>query len=159
MVITPNALCKNRCFYKYAHSSSPRGVPDMIFSAFDMKFHDKKMRYLPGPVDLQKSWKKTMSKKWTPKKSHTKQCRKSVPQKNLKKLCREKGPKQSWKTTMSKKWTPKKSKENYVEKMGSYSLIYLHTSIYFHIPSYTLIYLQIALYTFIYPHIHQNIDY
>ena len=29
------------------------GSPDMILTAFDGKFDEKKMRYLLGPVDLQ----------------------------------------------------------------------------------------------------------
>ena len=55
--------------------------------------------------------------------------------------------------------TPKKMKKNIVEKSRFiYAYIPSYTSIY-HIPPYTFIYLQIALYTFIYPHIHQNIEY
>ena len=35
-------LSKNICFYKYAHNSGARGSPDMILTAFDMKFQEKK---------------------------------------------------------------------------------------------------------------------
>ena len=55
-----------------------------------------------------------------------------------------------------RKVDPQKVEKNNVEKVGSYILTYLH------IPSYTSKYLQyhqLALYTFIYPHIHQNIEY
>ena len=38
MVIIQFNLYKNECFY---HNSGPRGSPDMIWSAFDVKFHDK----------------------------------------------------------------------------------------------------------------------
>ena len=38
---------------------APEGSPDMILTAFDVKFQRKKMRYPPGPVDPQKSSKKT----------------------------------------------------------------------------------------------------
>ena len=38
----PNDLCKNTCFYKYGHISGPRGSPDMILTAFDVKFHETK---------------------------------------------------------------------------------------------------------------------
>ena len=41
MVITQFNLCTNICFYKYAHNSSPKGSPDMIVSAFDVKFYIK----------------------------------------------------------------------------------------------------------------------
>ena len=37
-------------FYKYAHILGPKESPDMILNIFDVKFDEKKMRYLPGPV-------------------------------------------------------------------------------------------------------------
>ena len=35
-------LCDNQMFYKIGHNSSPRESPDMILTAFDVKFHEKK---------------------------------------------------------------------------------------------------------------------
>ena len=35
-------LCEKHMFYKIGHNSSPRGSPDMILTAFDVKFHEKK---------------------------------------------------------------------------------------------------------------------
>ena len=43
-------LCEKHMFYKIGHNSSPRGSPDMILTAFDVRFNEKKMRYLPGLV-------------------------------------------------------------------------------------------------------------
>ena len=40
MVITQSDLCRKHIFYKYGLIVGPKGFPDMIFSAFDMKFHD-----------------------------------------------------------------------------------------------------------------------
>ena len=73
------------------------------------------------------------------KKLKKKQCRKSGLPKSWKKQCRQSGS--------------NKVEKNNVEKVGLYMLIY------FHLPSCTFIYFQIALHTFIYPHIHQNIEY
>ena len=42
MGLKQNVLGKNICFYKYAYNSGLRGRPDMILTAFDMKFHEKK---------------------------------------------------------------------------------------------------------------------
>ena len=42
MGLAENVLSKNICFYKYAHNSSPKGSPDMILTAFEMKFDEKK---------------------------------------------------------------------------------------------------------------------
>ena len=39
---TQHVLGKDICFYKYAHNSGPRGSPDMILTAFDVKFHETK---------------------------------------------------------------------------------------------------------------------
>ena len=39
---------KKLCFYKSAHDSGPRGSPDMILSAFCVKFHEKKDELTPG---------------------------------------------------------------------------------------------------------------
>ena len=35
-------LCEKHMFYKIGHNSSSRGSPDMILTAFEMKFHEKK---------------------------------------------------------------------------------------------------------------------
>ena len=35
-------LCEKHMFYKIGHNSGPRGSPDMILTAFDVKFHEKK---------------------------------------------------------------------------------------------------------------------
>ena len=79
------------------------------------------MRYFPRPVDLQKSWKKTMSTKWTTNKLKNK-------------TMSDKWVQTNWKTTMLTKWVYK----------------CLYTFIYFNIPSYTPKYLYISLYTPIY---------
>ena len=47
MVITQLNLCTNMCFYKYAHNSGPTGSPDMILTAFDVKFHEEKYELPP----------------------------------------------------------------------------------------------------------------
>jgi len=49
MGLTQNVLSKNICFYKYVHKSGPRVSPDMILTAFCVKFHKKQMSYLPKP--------------------------------------------------------------------------------------------------------------
>ena len=41
MVVTPFNLYKTICCVKYAHHSGPKGSPDMILNAFDMKFYNK----------------------------------------------------------------------------------------------------------------------
>ena len=48
MGLTQFYLSKNICFYKYGHSSGPRGSPDMILTAFDLKFQEKKDELPPG---------------------------------------------------------------------------------------------------------------
>ena len=42
MVLTQSVLCETHMFYKIGHNSGPRGSPDMILTAFDVKFHEKK---------------------------------------------------------------------------------------------------------------------
>ena len=49
MVITQFNLYTSICFYKYAHNSLPRGSPDMIFNAFDVKFLVKNDGMRPRP--------------------------------------------------------------------------------------------------------------
>ena len=41
MVITQHDLFENECFHKYAHNSGPRGSPDIIMTAFDVKFDEE----------------------------------------------------------------------------------------------------------------------
>ena len=41
-------LCEKHMFLKNGHNSSPRGSPDMILTAFDRKFHEKKNEIPPG---------------------------------------------------------------------------------------------------------------
>ena len=52
MGLTQNFLSKNVCFYKYAQNSGPRGFPDMILTAFDVKFHEKKDELPPEARNL-----------------------------------------------------------------------------------------------------------
>ena len=40
MVIAQFNLYTNICFQKYAYNLGPKGSPDMILSAFHVKFHD-----------------------------------------------------------------------------------------------------------------------
>ena len=40
-------LSTNVCFYKYAHNSGTRGSPDMILTAFDVKFNEKQNELPP----------------------------------------------------------------------------------------------------------------
>ena len=47
MGLTQNVPSTNICFYKYAHNSGPKGSPDMILTAFDVKFHEKKNELPP----------------------------------------------------------------------------------------------------------------
>ena len=44
------------------------GSPDMILTAFDRKFNEKKNELPPRACRPSEKLKKTMSKKWTPKK-------------------------------------------------------------------------------------------
>ena len=95
----------------------------------------KKMRYLPGSVDLHKNWKPNNVDKVDHQKVEKKQCRKS-------------GPPQSWKKTMSKKWSPTKIEKKAMSTKWVY--ICLYTFIYLHRPLYTPEYLCIPSYTPIY---------
>ena len=91
MGLNQNVLSRNVCFYKYAHNSAPRGSPDMILIAFDMKFNEKNDEIPP-----------TVSR---PSKKSNKN--------NVEKV----NPKKVEKTTMSTKWTPNKNRQkNDVEK-------------------------------------------
>ena len=58
MGLTQSVLDKNTCFYKYAHNSGPRGSPDMILTAFDVKFHEKKDELPPEAWNPQTKIKK-----------------------------------------------------------------------------------------------------
>ena len=45
--------CKQKhMFYKIGHNSGPRGSPDMILTAFDVKFHKKKDEIPPKACNL-----------------------------------------------------------------------------------------------------------
>ena len=96
--------------------------PDMILTAFDVKFREKKDEIPPGACKPSKKQNKNNVEKVNPQK---------VKQNNVGKV----DPQQTCKKTMSSKWVH----------------IFLYTFIYLHIPPYTFIHLQIALYTFIYP--------
>ena len=99
---------------------APRGPQTWFWRHSTWNFTRKKMRYLPRSVDLQISWKKTMSKKWTLK-SATKHIEKEDPSKVEKKQCRKSGFIYAY--------------------IPSYAFIYLYTPpnsfIYLHIPSHT----------------------
>ena len=41
-------LCEKHMFYKIGHNSGPRGSPDMILTAFDVKFNEKKYEIPPS---------------------------------------------------------------------------------------------------------------
>ena len=58
MGLTQNVLSKNVCFYKYAHNSVPRGSPDMILIAFDVKFYEKKDEIPPRACRPPKKFQK-----------------------------------------------------------------------------------------------------
>ena len=49
---------KNVCFYEYGHNSGPRGSPDMILTAFDVKFHEKKKELPPRACRPPKKFQK-----------------------------------------------------------------------------------------------------
>ena len=38
--ITQSDLCKKNMFYKYTHISGPKGSPDILLTAFDIKLHN-----------------------------------------------------------------------------------------------------------------------
>ena len=99
----------------------------MILKAFDVKFHETKNELPPKACKPSKKLnKKQCRKRWNPKQS-----KKTMPEKD--------------------KWTPKQSNKNNVERVGSYTLIYLHillyTFIYLHIPPNSFIYLHILPHT------------
>ena len=74
MVITYSDLFQNIRFYKYAHNSGPKGSPDMIFSAFDVKFHDKNEGMPPGacrPPKIENKLK-TLCRMWAQESEKTK---------------------------------------------------------------------------------------
>ena len=58
MGLTQNVLSKNVCFYKYAHNSGPRRSPDMILTAFDVKFHAQKDEIPPRACRPPKKFQK-----------------------------------------------------------------------------------------------------
>ena len=62
MGLTENVLRKNICFYKYGHNPGPRGSPDMILTAFEVKFHKKKDELPPGPSNHKKNVKQKKQK-------------------------------------------------------------------------------------------------
>ena len=62
MGLTQNVLSKNVCFYKYAHNSGPRGSPDMILIAFDVKVHEKKDEIPPRACRPSKKFQKFKKK-------------------------------------------------------------------------------------------------
>ena len=79
-------LQKNICFYKSGRNSGHKWVPRHDSDGIRGEIsREKKMSYLPGLVDLQKSWNKNNVEKVDPKKQEKKQCRKSGPPKSLKK--------------------------------------------------------------------------
>ena len=68
MGLTQGVLDKNICFYKYAHNSGPRRSPDMILTAFDVKFHEKKDELPPEAWNPQTKIKKSQKvRKMQPK--------------------------------------------------------------------------------------------
>ena len=108
--------------HKNGHNTGHKWVPRHDSDGFRHDIsRETKMRYLPVPVDLQISWKKTMSTKWTPQKSRKK--------------------------TMSKKWVHIFLYTFIYFHIPSYTSIYFYipsyTFKYFHIPSYTPIYFKI----------------
>ena len=67
MGLTQSVLGKNTCFYKYTHNSGRRGSPDMILTAFDAKFHEKKDELPPDAWNPHKNKKHTTYNKCNPK--------------------------------------------------------------------------------------------
>ena len=70
-------LSKIISFYKYAHNSGPRGGPDMLLSAFDVKFHETKNELPPDAWNRQTKFLKTQ---------------KTQRRKNVKKMQHKMGP-------------------------------------------------------------------
>ena len=66
MVITQNDLHKKHRFYTHGHISGPKKSPDMILNAFHVKFHDNKMKYLPGlnKIENQQIPKTSFLRRW-----------------------------------------------------------------------------------------------
>ena len=62
MGLTQFNLSKDICLYKYTHNSGPRGSPDMILTAFDVKFHEKKDELPPGAWNPHKNTEKSKTK-------------------------------------------------------------------------------------------------
>ena len=58
MVLTQSGLCEKHMFYKTAPISAPRKSPDMICTAFHVKFHAWKNGIPPMPVDHQQTIRK-----------------------------------------------------------------------------------------------------
>ena len=85
MGLTQNVPSTNICFYKYADNSGLRVSPDMILTAFDVKFHAKKNVLPPRACRPSKKLKKTMSTKWTTNKLKKKNNVEKVGPKKLKK--------------------------------------------------------------------------
>ena len=67
------------------------GSPDMILTAFDGKFDEKKDEIPPGAFRSQNKLKKTMSTKWTTNKLKKNNVEKVGPQKVEKKQCCQSG--------------------------------------------------------------------
>ena len=74
MVIAQFNLYTKIWFYKFAHNSGPKGSPDMILSAFHVKFYAWKTEIPPRackpPNKIPKVHKKQQSKctrKWVPR--------------------------------------------------------------------------------------------
>ena len=67
--LTQNVLSKNIyiCFYKYAHNSGQKGSPDMILTAFNMKFDETKDGMPPGACRPLKKLKTNSRNKTDPK--------------------------------------------------------------------------------------------
>ena len=69
-------------FYKYAHILDPKGSPDMILSAFDIKFDEKKDEIPPRACRPSKKLKTNNVEQVDPQKVEKKTCRKSGPPKS-----------------------------------------------------------------------------
>ena len=48
-------FAKKHMFYKIGHNSGPKGAPDMILTALDVKFHEKKYEIPPRACRPSKS--------------------------------------------------------------------------------------------------------
>ena len=65
---TNSTFTKMYVFIDMVTTRVTNGSPDMILTAFDVKFHVKKDEIPPGACRPSKKLKKTMPKKWTSKK-------------------------------------------------------------------------------------------